>query len=279
MTTHFHGSPITGGKGSFVASVAHNGAGAFVSYAHPQQIKVAFESADTVCLDNGAFSKNNTGRETNWRGFYEEFLPQWIENEKLRFFVIPDDISGDERLNDQLIEQLPVDLKHKACPVWHMHEPVERLVRLCNEWEYVCIGSSGEYFSIRSTKWKSRMEEAFLKLYKTGYSAKIHGLRMLDGRVLGNYPLNQADSTNLAINVGKFKAKYIDLTIEACRMQTHPSKWVSTNDPEIAYQTLLKNGGSREEMLGQRCAVLKQCIESVKPPTIEEWIAKMKENK
>lgn len=276
MTIHFHGSPITGGKGGAIASVAHRGAGAFVSYAHPQQIDIAFESADTVCIDNGAFSKKNSGKETDWKGFYEKFLPKYIDNPKLRFFVIPDDISGDERANDLLIKHLPKDLVHKASPVWHMHEPIQRLIKLSNEWEYVCIGSSGEYFSIRSEKWKLRMKQAFLGLASAGYIAKLHGLRMLDGRVLGNYPLNQADSTNLAINVGKYKAKYPDLTLEACKMQTHHSKWIDTLDPEVAYQNLLVNGGTKEEMLAQRCAILKGCIESVKPLTMEAWLERNK---
>lgn len=275
MTIHFHGSPITGGKGGSVASVAHSGAGAFVSYAHTQQINLAFDKADTVCIDNGAFSKKNTGRQTDWNGYYNQFLPKWIDHPKLRFFVIPDDISGDDQENDRLIAECPKHLKHKGAPVWHMHESIDKFTHLCNEWEHVCIGSSGEYFSLRSVKWKARMREALEALALTGYTAKLHGLRMLDGRVLGNYPLDQADSTNLAINVGKWKAKYVDMTIEACRMHTHPTRWTHTDDVDEAMRMLIDGGGTREQMMAQRCAILKSCIEAVKPPSFKEWIERV----
>lgn len=272
MTIHFHGSPITGGKGDMMARVAYRGAGAFVSYAHPKQINMTLEVADTVCIDNGAFSKKNTGRETDWNGFYNDFLPRFIDHPKLRFFVIPDDISGNDQENDRLIRELPAHLKHKGAPVWHLHESIDRLVHLANEWEYVCLGSSGEYYSIRSPKWRARMDEAFNALISRGYSAKLHGLRMLDGRVLGNYPLDQADSTNIAINAPKWLCKHVQMTIEACRMQTHFSKWVETTDPKVALDNLISSGGTKEQMLSQRCAILKACIESVKPPSKSDWL-------
>ena len=268
MTIHFHGSPITGGKGTLVAETAYRGAGAFVSYAHPRQINLAFDVADAVCIDNGAFSKKNSGRETNWNGFYE-FVEEHYHKNKMRFFVVPDDITGSEELNDELIRSIPSSFKGKAAPVWHMHESIEKLIRICSEWEYICIGSSGEYFSLRSEKWKMRMDEAFKAIAKNNCSARIHGLRMLDGRILGNYPLNQADSTNIAINVGKFKQKYPQITIECCRVQVHRSKFIDTDDVDFAYEQMINNGGSRESMMAMRCAILKGAIESVIPPSID----------
>ena len=228
----------------------------------------------TFCIDNGAFSKHNTGKETDWDTYYEDFLPRWIDNQKLRFFVVPDTITGTEADNDRLIEDVPAEYRKKGAPVWHMHESFDKLVRLANEWEYVCIGSSGEYFSIRSPKWRERIIKAFELLHSEGYSAKIHGLRMLDGRVLGNYPLDQADSTNLATNVPKWKFKYPDITIEACRMQTHPTKWRPTADVQEAYDMLIAGGGTKDEMMGSRCAILKGAVEAVRPPTMSEWIEK-----
>ena len=272
MTIHFHGSPITGGKGDLMARTAYRGSGAFVSYAHPRQINLALEVADAVCIDNGAFSKKNTGKETDWKGFYEKFLPRFIDHEKLRFFVIPDDIGGDDAENDRLISELPDHLKHKGAPVWHLHESIDRFVHLANEWEYVCIGSSGEYYSVRSEKWRKRMDDAFNAIAQKGYSAKIHGLRMLDGRVLGNYPLDQADSTNLAINAPKWLCKHVAMTIESCRMQTHQSRWADTSDPKQALELLIQSGGTKEEMLAQRCAILKSCVEAVKPPSLSDWL-------
>ena len=104
-------------------------------------------------------------------------------------------------------------LRNKAVPVWHLHESIHRLVELCREWPRVCFGSSGEYATIRTDRWHRRMQDAFETIYcKFNFQTQIHGLRMLDGRVLGNYPLATADSTNLACNVPKFNTKYPELT-------------------------------------------------------------------
>lgn len=270
MTIHFHGSPIWGDKGR-IARIAHRGSGAFVSFERPDQIKLAFDVADTVCIDNGAFSKWKSGKVQDWREFYFNFLPDWFDNPKLRFFVIPDDITGSAEDNDKLISQLPSDLKSKAAPVWHMHEPISRLISLCEKWYWVCMGSSGEFATVRSAKWKQRISEAFSAVKESQVDVRLHGLRMLDGRVLGNYPLNSADSTNLACNVPKYLAINKVVTIEACRRSIHKDKWIDTDDVKQAVDQCLSKGGSKSDILAERCAILKNCIESVKPPKISEW--------
>lgn len=271
MTIHFHGSPITGGKGPKAAIASYRDGGAFISFAAARQIDLAFEFSKTVCIDNGAFSMFNSGKVPDWNKFYFEFLPRWISNEKLRFFVIPDDIEGGEKENDALLDSVPIDMQSKGAPVWHMHESIERLLRLCRDYEYVCIGSSGEYYAIRSQKWKERMKVACMAIIESGSKAKIHGLRMLDGRVLGNYPLDQADSTNIAINVGKYDMKMPEVTVEACRALTHPTKWVEPRHSYDALSKFIANGGDKADIAAYRAAVLRGAIESVKPPGREEW--------
>ena len=270
MTIHFHGSPIWGAKGK-IARIAHTGSGAFVSFERPDQIRLAFDCADTVCIDNGAFSKFNSGKVQDWNDYYDRFIPKWFDNDKLRFFVIPDDITGDECDNDKLISQLPQDLKKKAAPVWHMHESIDRLIRLCENWEWVCLGSSGEFASVRSAAWKARIREAFLTIKNLELPTKLHGLRMLDGRVLGNYPLDSADSTNLACNIPKYLVINKAVTIEACRRSVHQSRWIDTSDVHHAIEQCLSNGGSKDGILTERCAILKSCVEAVKPPSMSEW--------
>lgn len=273
MTIHFHGSPITGGSGPAAAITTYREGGAFISFSAPRQISVAFEHAKTVCLDNGAFSMFNSGVVPDWDKFYSEFLTPWIDNPKLRFFAIPDKIDGTEKDNDHLIDSMPASVSHKAAPVWHMHESIDRLVRLASEWEYVCVGSSGEFYMIRSPKWKMRMREAMCAIIENDCKAKIHGMRMLDGRVLGRYPLNQADSTNIAINVGKYDMKMPEVTIEACRSMTHPSKWNPTKSSYQAMKDFIAGGGEKSAIASYRAMVLRGTIESVTPPTREEWYA------
>lgn len=248
MTHHYHGSPIWGGAGS-VCKIAVEGSGSFVSFLRPDQIELSLNYADRVAIDNGAFPAWRRGLKINWTHFYT-WLMRFYHHENLEFFVIPDVVEGGEEDNDRLIRELPSMFKEKATPVWHLHESLERLVRLCSEWPRVCFGSSGQYATIRTAAWHQRMTEAFTEIYiKRQLRTKIHGLRMLDGRVLGNYPLDTADSTNLACNVPKTEQKYPELT-----------------------RQLRALGCSELQVKEGRCAVLKHTIESVTPPTIEQWI-------
>lgn len=245
---HYHGTPIWGDAGE-IHRIAVSGSGAFVSYARPDQLQQSLIIADAVAIDNGAFSAWKRGLEINWCDFYNWLAPHY-SNDKIVFFVIPDVVEGGETDNDVLIKQLPSSFREKAAPVWHLHESFERLASLCEEWPRVCFGSSGEYAQIRTARWHKRMLDAFEMIYlHKGYTTKIHGLRMLDGRVLGNYPLHSADSTNLACNVPKYLTKYPDLT-----------------------NNVLSAGYGMEQVKRHRCAILKSAIEAVTPPSIAEWL-------
>ncbi|WP_419057419.1 hypothetical protein [Kluyvera georgiana] len=247
MIHHYHGSPIWGGAGS-VCKIAVEGAGSFVSFVRPDQLELSLSFADRVGIDNGAFSAWKRGISINWTDFYA-WLMRFYHHEKMNFFIIPDVVEGGEEDNDRLIKELPSMFREKAVPVWHLHESLERLVRLCEEWPRVCFGSSGQYATIRTAAWHQRMNQAFTEIYvKRQLETKIHGLRMLDGRVLGRYPLATADSTNLACNVPKTEQKYRELTLQLRALG--------------CTETQVKEG---------RCAVLKHTIEMVKPPTPQQW--------
>ncbi|EAB9928074.1 hypothetical protein D7O28_18465 [Salmonella enterica subsp. enterica] len=255
---HYHGTPVWGDAGN-VHRIAVTGAGAFVSYARPDQLAASIKYALSVAIDNGAFSAWKRGLVIDWQQFYQWLIPHY-HHPKLSFFVIPDVVEGGEADNDALIAKLPRCFKDKAAPVWHLHESLHRLVELCREWPRVCFGSSGEYATIRIQLWHRRMSEAFETIYcKHSFSTQVHGLRMLDGRVLGNYPLATADSTNLACNVPKFEVKYPELT-KAIR--------------EADYAKNLSEDELKAVILKRRCAILKNTIEAVSPPSIASWLSK-----
>ncbi|HHE6159192.1 TPA: hypothetical protein ACPE3U_004807 [Citrobacter freundii] len=255
---HYHGTPVWGDAGN-VHRIAVNGAGAFVSFARPDQLAASIKYALSVAIDNGAFSAWKRGLVIDWQQFYQWLIPHY-HHPKLSFFVIPDVVEGGEADNDALIAKLPRCFKDKAAPVWHLHESLHRLVELCREWPRVCFGSSGDYATIRTQLWHRRMTEAFEMIYcKHNFSTRIHGLRMLDGRVLGNFPLATADSTNLACNVPKFEVKYPELT-KAIR--------------EADYAKNLSEDELKAVILKRRCAILKNTIEAVSPPSIESWLSK-----
>ncbi|AZS06278.1 putative queuine tRNA-ribosyltransferase [Pantoea phage vB_PagS_MED16] len=246
MIRHFHGSPIWGAKGE-VAKIAHRDGGAFISYARTDQITLVYQIADQIGLDNGAFSAWKRGAILDWNLFYR-WLDKYYENEKTLFFVIPDIIEGSEIDNDRLIRSVPEAFRDKAAPTWHLHESIDRLINLCADWPRVCFGSSGEYAVVRSPAWHRRMKEAFTAIYKSPHRPMIHGLRMLDNRVLGQWPLTTADSTNLASNVPKLEVKYPEITAQL--------RGIGCNDDEV------KMG---------RCAILRAAIEKSNPPTYDQW--------
>ncbi|EDW2791983.1 hypothetical protein H3N91_000238 [Salmonella enterica] len=256
-STHFHGSPIWGMRGE-VHRIAVTGSGAFVSFIRPDQMDASLKWADLVGVDCGAFSAWRRKITINWLDYYH-WLERYYEHDKLAFFVIPDVVEGGEVDNDKLIGQLPQEFRAKAVPVWHLHESIERLIALCYEWPRVAFGSSGEFSTIRTKAWHSRMIQAFDAIYcQRDLKTRIHGLRMLDGRVLGAYPLDTADSTNLACNVPKYEVKYPELTRQI---------------READYCKGLTEEEIKALVLKGRCAILKNAIESVTPPLRSDWVS------
>lgn len=195
---HYHGLPIT----PDTAAVAAVGGGhAFVSFAHPGQLGLAMDVCQSFALDNGAFSAWMSGEPiTDWNDYYR-FVLDVCRHPGFDFAIIPDVIDGTEKQQDDLIAQWP--LGSCGVPVWHMHEPVIRLMTLCKRWNRVAIGSSGEYATVGDSLWWNRMAEAMNAICSNGYPpCKLHGLRMLDSEVFTRLPLASADSTNIGRNVG-----------------------------------------------------------------------------
>lgn len=197
---HYHGLPIT----PATAAVAAVGAGhAFVSFAHPDQLGLAVDVCQTFAVDNGAFSAWRNGTPVaDWRPYY-----RWAEGAAkapgFDFAVIPDVIDGCEDENDALLAEWPLS-RWLGAPVWHMHESIDRLVRLALAWPRVCLGSSGQYATVGDSKWWGRMTEAMNAVCdKNGNPfCKLHGLRMLNADVFSRLPFASADSTNIAKNIG-----------------------------------------------------------------------------
>jgi len=235
MTTHYHGGPLWGGD-ELLKALYGNG-GALVSFARPEQIRKIATLNCRLVLDNGAFSfwKKAAGSTTDWTGYY-----QWVQlwYHRIEWYIIPDVIEGTEQENDTLVSRVPLVLRDKAVPVWHSDESIDRLIRLCNQFDRVAIGCCGPHRSIRSAAWKRRMDEAFTAVYiEHQIPVKLHGLRMLDGRALSQYPFDSADSTNVAINVPKTRYKFPAVTDKL-----------------------------------HRVGILRAAIEKVSPPTVAEWM-------
>jgi hypothetical protein len=215
---HYHGLPI---NPATAAIRAVSGGHAFVTFADLGPLTIALEYAQSFAVDNGAFSAWRSGKPIlDWSEFYE-LIAGLHRYPSFDFAVIPDVIDGDEQSNDDLLAEWPWrdSAPHIGAPVWHLHESLERLDRLV-KWPRICIGSSGEFDQIGTSKWWQRMAQAMDVICdKKGLPVcKVHGLRMLDPEVFTRFPFSSADSTNIAKNIGidsAWKGTYTPPTKEA----------------------------------------------------------------
>lgn len=207
MTLHYHGTPIT--PRAVLRALA--GRSFCVSYAAPGDLEWCHVHGQSVMLDNGAFSiwrmveKNKpiparlqAASEGDWSA-YTEWVRPWLDH-KTTWAVIPDVIGGSEEDNDRLILSWPREFFKQSAPVWHMHESIERLVRLANTWERVCVGSSGTYSEVGDPLWCRRMDEAMNRLCGNGpppcWLHMLRGMKMSEW----DYPFASVDSTDVARN-------------------------------------------------------------------------------
>lgn len=181
-----------------------------VSYYRPDQIAQAVLIALKVMIDNGAFSAWKQGLVLDaayWRQFYE-FVLYWLERAPAgSSFVIPDVIDAGTQEQDALIRECPAELLPYGWAVWHMDEPIYRLVALCERFGRVCVGSTAEYAVVGSTAWRGRMDEAFDALSAMpGELPQVHMLRGLQCFLPSyDYPFARADSTDIGRNHNRMK--------------------------------------------------------------------------
>jgi hypothetical protein len=190
-TVKYHGVPITPNR----VLERLGGYDFCVSFVSPSQVGLCHELG-RVMLDNGAFTMWRQGKATDWPGYYS-WCERWLDA-PTTWAVIPDVIDGTGEENDALVREWPHG--DRGAPVWHLHEPIERLLRLCDDWPRVCFGSSGAYAVVGSTSWHHRVEQAFNALAPTG-SVPVR-LHMLRGMSLlgGPYPFDSVDSADIGRN-------------------------------------------------------------------------------
>lgn len=223
MTLHYHVTPIT--PNHQLMRLA--GRCFMVRWGRHEQLELVRRIAASIIYDNGAFGFYTEAVKafehdkalgldvsvddyllagTDWNPYYE-----WVDRLldcPTSWAIIPDEIGKASQAQDALLKQWPHG-RERAAPVWHMDEPIDRLLRLLDEWPKVCIGSTGDYWRIwlpgragadLDPAWESRMDEVWeavaLRHTRTPY---IHGLRMM--AVLGKrWPFASGDSSDAAQN-------------------------------------------------------------------------------
>jgi hypothetical protein len=201
LTLHYHGTPIS--PTSELQTLA--GRCLCVPYSDPRDVERAHQIGQSVMLDNGAFSFWRKGLNVveyagpEWWDAYYDWAEPWLDYQTT-WAVIPDVIGGTEDENDLLLVKWYKRRLPRGAPVWHMHESLDRLKRLANGYERVCIGSSAQYATVGSSSWHRRMEEAMNKVCATGpppvWIHMLRGMAVVDA----GYPFASVDSTDLARN-------------------------------------------------------------------------------
>ena len=194
LLIHHHGTPITPITALYELAGRHF----CVSHAHPADVTRCHQIGQSVMLDNGAFSAWKANKMTDWQGFYV-WCDRWLDC-PTTWAVIPDVIDGGSQLQDALIREWPHG-KRQAAPVWHMDEPLSRLLCLIeDDWSRVCIGSTAEYAVVLSDRWQARMDEMWDAVALT--FARTPPLHMLRGMQLSGmrWPFASVDSTDIARN-------------------------------------------------------------------------------
>jgi len=238
---HYHGTPITP-RAEFLRLAGRNFCVSFGT-SSKTEVKVAHQIGQLVMLDNGAFSIWKRGEQpepvpqpfrglvpADWSAYYE-----WAHehtSSRSTWAVIPDVIGIDDpgkcaEQNEILLADWPVSLipKEQSAPVWHLHEPIDRLLRLVNKWPRVCFGSSGRYMHVGSDLWHRRMDIVFNKI--SDPSGRIPcATHMLRGMSCTGsyYPFTSVDSTDVARN---YKNRHKNVVVAADRWDRiqNPSMW------------------------------------------------------
>lgn len=189
---HYHGADIN----PILALYEMAGRHFCVSFLYPSHVSRVHSIGQSVMLDNGAFTAWRKGTEIDWNKYYS-WSDKWLDC-PTTWAVIPDVVDGGPDQQDALIAQWPHGLK--GSPVWHMHEPIDRLVRLTEEWQKVCIGSSAEYSTVLSDFWCHRMDMAWNAVSKK--HKRLPWIHMLRGMACSGkrWPFASVDSTDIARN-------------------------------------------------------------------------------
>lgn len=240
-----HGFPLSGDEVQPVKFLKGNRS-ALVSFYNPKSIDIVAALSSSFVLDNGAFSNFNAGKGEVDVDAYIEWVKKYCRLPNFDWCLIPDKIDGTEEENKaKIVNWMEICGNIKSVPVYHFHESLEYLEWLCENFDTVALGSSGEFWDVGSPKWWGRMAKIMNVVCDSdGYpKVKLHGLRMLDPDIFTRLPLSSADSTNAGVNAGSLKRFGIYQPVSAGqraeiiadRIESHVAaqKWTREDQQEL----------------------------------------------
>lgn len=208
MALVYHGTPLTPAP----ALEAVAGRAFCVSFYRPDSVDAVERMSPAIMYDNGAFSfwmqamragadPMEAGR-SDWSAYYDWLAPRIAQPG--RWAVIPDRPAAPSQLNDGLLNDWPFG-RELGAPVWHMDGPLDRLARLCERFDRVCLGWIGDPKKepVGCDAYRRRMDEVAALM-----GGNWHPLHMLRGVLVGgDYPFVSCDSTSLAQNHHRYRLR------------------------------------------------------------------------
>jgi hypothetical protein len=149
---------------------------------------------------------DQASRDDWWRAYYA-----WLEPRLFlpgRWAITPDSPAAPSQINDGLLNDWPYG-RSRGAPVWHMDGPIERLAKLCERFDRVCVGWIGDPKKepVGCPAYRRKMDEVAALM-----GNNWHPLHMLRGiAVAYDYPWAGADATTLAQNGHRYDAPFDEL--------------------------------------------------------------------
>ena len=164
-------------------------------YSLSKRTKENLKYYKSFLLDSGAFSffGGLKGRTVDWEDYvnrYAEFIKDFnIDN----FFELDIDVIVGYDEVKRIRGILEKKTQKQVIPVWHKSRGIEEYKKLCDEYKYIAIGSSGQHDSV----WTRKQPEILYKLvmYAKDRGVKVHGLGMTKFELLKKIPFYSTDST------------------------------------------------------------------------------------
>ena len=234
---HYHGTPISGDKITAIRFLQKRHA--LVPFFYQKHLAVVSEVCSSFVFDTSAYTIWKRGGEFDYPK-YLKWVEGWCQHPSFDWAIIPDVIptSNDQSFvaqNDHYIRLFPEELKRYGVPVYHLNEPIERMVDLANEWHRVALGSSGEYSQPNSEIWWSRISQIMKKITTPEGKplCKLHGLRMMNPAVVKLIPFSSVDSATAGRNANnKTNSMYRPVTAEQ-RAEVIAQRLEATNSPSV----------------------------------------------
>lgn len=214
-----------------------------------------------VMIDNGAFSfwqaalrrGEEWAEHRDWHPYFEWLEPRLFHPG--RWAVIPDMPGAPSQLNDALLNEWPFG--QKGAPLWHMDGPIERLLRLCDRYDRVCLGWTGP--KVGSPDYHERMHEVDQAL-----GNRWPVIHMMRGTAVAfDYPFASADSTSLAQNGWRYDTA-LDFGDRWAGRRAYADRLERRNDAHRSFGPLLGNAPQPRRQASRsylaRHSVVQECL-------------------